>query len=236
MSTTIRNFEFINYTSGSKSEIHENLTKVRAHVMHDFFRTQKRLHTEEKLEKHPNNHRSRAPKAIQPGSLEIDLQLCEEEENQERSRVCTTNFPIRSASPGASDLQKQRIGHPISHYGSATTSFPSDLYLMAHDLHADKLDPFDILPVSGDRAMGELLKTHFTSYGLSEDIQIPWLRELNFKWQRNLWGMAQREKGMLHTLLFYCERERLGRIGHTSSVRYLFHTGQAIQAITNSEL
>ena len=231
-----RQFEFINYQDADDRSREERLQlqKVRTHVMTDYFWRRR---------KDGNTGRER-PKSdvrfMQPVTLGSPGNLAQVQRKPQRAR---RRYPtegtkkLRDASTVVSDNKSALSGRSENTPPATVSPFSECLSAVGPsppspaELNPSSLDPFNVLPVQGDHEVGKTLQWYFTNSKARVDATIPWLHDLNKKWQQSLWDMAQTNKGILHHLLSTAEELKLYLTGHMDTVSYYSHIGEIIEAI-----
>ncbi|KAF1346588.1 hypothetical protein BDV97DRAFT_222680 [Delphinella strobiligena] len=208
-------FLFVTYTEQPEKASKRTLRAVRKHVMDDYFRRQKG--------KDAKKHHTTAG---------VDRML----QAKGGSGRSSTASSIHSTEPCSQQYSPPNL--PESY-----TSCPSEVidrqWYASHEssplslsLSPQRVDPFDVLPLSGTIDQDELIRwISYRDDTMNWELAVPWLYIYDSIYSKALWNASMDNRGLFHIMLSIGQSRRaIVRKQHDISTS-LYHHGQALQCL-----
>lgn len=218
-------FEFISCTGDNGDK--PPLTRVRKHVMHDYFRRQGRPEKVTVPVRQKSEKRGCKPKLAPKLSTPVEADIPCIGGSYARSKPRLTEGlgmdpyigleDFSSLFASKSSTQESQVEHHLTRSARYDTALGT--------LH---FDPFDSLPVSG--VPSDALYWHFALRGCSKH-HSPWIYKTNVAWIERVWNISTKDKGLFNMLLSRAERNCKIITGSSDKARQLYHQGQAMRIL-----
>lgn len=220
-------FEFISCSGHKDDKV--SLSRVRKHVMHDYFRRQG-ISVKHNATAQRKSRKEREPKRASdrqalsgplhtitaPGTCHAcpGPDMFQEEQRSDEYSTSTTDTEHLVSIPSAraiSRIYKQLLKNDFKRLPDAL-----------------RLDPFDTLPVKG--ITNDLAQWHFALCDCYQSTS-PWVYATNIEVAGLMWKSAVQDEGLFHILLSQAERNRIIVTRSSDKSKYLFHKGRALQIL-----
>ena len=184
-------FLFVTYTEQPDKVSKRSLRAVRKHVMGDYFR------------RRGTNEFRRHPLALRP----LTERLSQSRYESDDSVTCSSTNSFTEESFGY-DVSPRTLPYgntPYTQVDYDDNSSPTQLCTLPnHGIGVERIDPFDVLPVTNTIDQDELLNWNYLKSGPGPgnwERTIPWLRDYDEDYSKALWNVCMDHTGLFHILL-----------------------------------
>ena len=228
-----REYQFVLYSGRPETRSKRIPSRVRKHIMHDYFSKQARHEHDDGTVERSGHASERVQSMVAsdpPESKPAGETATRPSDWRNQSPDWLLTLGVTRSSKSDSAVSDAFLGRP----SLPTTPHVSETHLSECETlvreppGAHRIDPFDVLSVK--HVPNDLFYWHFavpTCYKYTS----PWIHYINVLWVQGVWSNAIRDRAMLYVLLTQAERSRISVTRSENWTRYLSLKGQALRAL-----